>query len=512
MVDYKRILLLRSENVSQRGIAEVLGCSRNTVASVFAAAVAKGIVWEAVAGLDETEVRHLLLPEPTGREPGRVAPDFQLIHRELTRPGVTLLVLWNEYVSKTRTQGGVPYQYSFFNEQYRKWAHVNGATMTVPRSPGESVEVDWAGDPMGYLDPLTGAPCRGWLFVAALSYSAFGYVEACPDMSLDSWITAHVNAFDWFGGSARLLIPDNLRAGVSKPDRYEPVLNPAYEALAEHYGTAVIPARVRRPRDKPLAENSVRFLANTIAAILRDRFVGLAELNEAIRDEVTRINDRAFQKREGSRTAVFLVEEKPLLNPLPAFRFEMAELKKAKAGPNYHVEVGGCFYSVQSCLIGKTLDIRVTSRLVEVFDQGERIASHVKVVGAKGRYQTVAEHMPPAHRAQLKDWTPGRFTEWAQTIGPATRGVIEAILASRKIVEQSYRSCLGVMSLAKRQGGAARLEDACKQALTVTVQPSYTLVKRLWTTWEPVTPKVESLGDKGFVRGAGYYSDEENQS
>jgi len=251
MADYKRILQLRAEGVSQRGIADVLGCSRNTVAAAFAAAGARGVGWEEAAGLDADEVRRLLLGEPEPRQPGRAAPDFERVHRELGRPNVTLLLVWNEYADKCRAAGQAPYRYSFFNEQYRRWVQASGASLRMVRAPGESIEVDWAGDPMGFLDPLTGQSCRAWLFVAAWSYSAYSFVEAFEDMTLGSWIDAHIDAFEFFGGAAKLLIPDNLRAGVARSDRYEPALNPAYGRLADHYGTAVVPARVKKPRDYP---------------------------------------------------------------------------------------------------------------------------------------------------------------------------------------------------------------------------------------------------------------------
>jgi transposase len=381
------------------------------------------------------------------------------------------------------------------------------------RTPGESIEVDWAGASMSFIDPLSGAPTDAWLFVAALSFSAYAYVEAFTDMTLVSWIDAHVHAFEAFGGTARLLVPDNLRTGVSRADRYEPALNPAYAGLAEHYGTAIVPARVNRPRDKPVVEGSVRFVANQVAAVLRDRrFVGLAELNEAIFDQVDQINARGFQKREDSRLIVFLRDEKPLLRPLPPVRFELADLRKAKAGPNYHVQVDRNFYSVPSTLIGQSLDVRLTSGTVEVFAGTERVACHARLKGVRGRYCTVAEHMPAGHRHRLADWSPQRFEQWAATVGPNTVAAIQAILASAKIVEQSYRSCLGVMSLAKRQGGTTRLEDTCGRALDATPSPSYTLIKKLWTTWEPADPPpAASLGDAGFVRGADYYTQDEVQ-
>lgn len=512
MVDYKRILRLRAEGVSQRGVADALGCSRNTVAEVVQAAKALGLGWEEVADLDSGEVRHLLLPGPPEKVSGRVRPDFSKIHQELARPNTTLLLLWNEYAARCRAEDGAPYQYSFFCEQYRRWAQASGATMRIAREPGEALEVDWAGDAMEYADPTTGELRPAWLFVAALSFSAYSYVEAFADMTLASWVEAHVNAFAFFGGAARTLIPDNLRAGVARSDRYEPALNPAYAQLADHYDTVVMPARVRHPKDKPVVEGSVRFAANAVSATLRDRFfIGLGELNQAIADEVELINARPFQKREDSRLLVFLRDDKPALRPLPPVPFELAVLKKAKVGPNYHIQVEGCFYSVPSRLIGQTLDVRTTSRTVEAFAGLERVAVHPRLAG-KGRYATVEEHMPRAHREQLRDWTPERFTRWAATIGPATVQVVEAVLASKKIVEQSFRPCLGIMSLAKKQGGSARLEQTCAHALSATPSPTYTLVKRLWARWEPQpAPPAASLGDKGFVRGASYYDQNQGE-
>jgi transposase len=509
-VDYKRILQLKAEDVSQRGIADVLGCSRNTVASALAAAEAAGLTWDGAAERDGAEVRRLLLGAPR-RQKGRAEPDFQQVHKELGRPHVTLVTVWNEYATRCRLEGSAPYQYSFFCEQYRRWAGAMGAVMRIAREPGERVEVDWAGDPVSYRDPATGQPLEGWLFVAVLPYSAYAYVEAFADMRLGAWIDAHVAAFEFFGGAARLVTPDNLRVGVSRADRYEPALNPAYQQLADHYGTAVVPARPRRPRDKPAAEGGVRHVAYAVAAALRDRrFFSLGEFNEAVFDEVAKINARPFQKRGDSRLIVFERDEKPLLRPLPPFRFEVAELRKAKPGPNYHVQVGGNFYSVPARLIGRVLDVRVTSRLVEVFDGPERVASHARIKAGKGRYATVVEHMPAAHRAQAAEWTPERFACWAARIGPATAEVAAAILGSSKVPEQSYRSCLGVVSLAKKKGGPARLEQACERALAATPSPSYTVVKRLWADWQPprdTEPGAPSLGGKGFVRGAGYYAD-----
>lgn len=507
-VDYKRILQLDALGVSQRGIAEVVPCSRNTVSVVLRTAAEHGVTFEDVKGLDPAQVRARLTKEAV-RNSVHTAPDFEWVHGELAHPNVTLSLVWAEYAAKIRLRGELPYAYTTFTEAYRAWVKVTGATMRIERKPGERVEVDWAGDTMDYIDPATGAVRKAFLFVAALPYSAYFYVQACPDMSLVFWLDAHVGAFEFFGGAGRFLVPDNLRAGVSKADRYEPVLNKAYAAMAEHYGTVVMPARVRKPRDKALAENAVRFGANTIIATLRHRqFIGLAELNEAIGEQVKLLNGKPFQKREGSRLEVFLAEEQDLLVALPPIRFELADLRKAKVGPNYHVQVDWNFYSVPARLIGKRLDVRLTTRMVEVFDGPERVASHARLRSVRGRYQTVEEHMPPAHRAQLRDWTPARFTTWAAEIGPNTTAVIESILASKAVVEQAYRSCLGVMSYATKTGGHTRLEQTCKKAFEMSASPSYALVKRLWPLWTPEPTGPKSLGDAGFVRGADYYAND----
>jgi transposase len=509
-VDYKKILQLEAAGVSQRGIADVLSCSRNTIAVVLSTARSRGVVYDDIAGMEPAGVRTLLAGE-TERVSDRVAPDLVEVHRELARPNVTLQLLWGEYAVRVRDGGGIPYSYQRFTHLYRQWVKVTGATMRMVRKPAERVEVDWAGDTMPYIDPGSGAVRAAYLFVAALSYSAYYYIEAFADMTLSSWLDAHVGAFEAFGGCGRFLVPDNLRTGVTKADRYEPVINPAYGQLADHYATVVMPARVRTPRDKGQVENVVRFGANAIGAILRNRrFVGLVELNAAITEQVAALNAKPFQKREGSRRDVFLRDEQPHLIPLPTMRFELAELKKAKVGPNYHVQVDTNFYSVPHHLIGKRLDVRVTSHVIEVFDGATRVASHQRVRDTRGCYRTVEEHMPAAHRAQLRDWTPARFTSWASEIGPQTTAVIGAILGSKTIVEQTFRSCMGVMSLGKKPGGTTRLEDACAKALSITPNPSYTLVKRLWASWEPSPAAApRSLGDAGFVRGSDYYAETE---
>ena len=515
MVDYKRILQLHAEDISQRGIAEALRCSRNTVARVLATAKGLQVSFAEVAGLDSSEIGHLLFPKQETSSPYK-QPDFPYIHKELARNGVTLLILWGEYANKCRQENDIPYQYSFFCEQYRRWAQATKATMRIPRKPAEITEVDWAGDTMVFVDPLTGERRDAYLFVAALTYSAYAYVEAFDNMALGAWIDAHVHAFSYFGGTTRLLVPDNLRTGVTRADRYEPALNPMYNALADHYQTVIIPGRVGTPRDKPQVEGSVRHIAYQIVAALRNRhFIGIYELNDAISEELERLNAKPFQKRDDSRIVVFSSKEKPLLRPLPTFPFEPSEFKKAKVAPNYHIQVDGCFYSVPSRFIGQGMDVRITARTVEISSGTERVATHPRILGRKGAYSTIEEHMPKEHRDYLRDWTPKRFKQWARSIGPKTEEAIDAILASKKIVEQGYRSSMGVLSLAKKEGGKKRLEDTCAEALAIMPNnPSYTLIKRLWKDWRPAAAndRPRSLGDKGFVRGIGYFKGSEVDS
>jgi transposase len=509
MVDYRRILQLRSEDISQRGIAEALRCSRNTVAAVFAQADVQGISFDEVASLDNGEIRDLLFFKATDKTTKRTAPDFEFVHKELARKNVTLLMLWNAYANRCRLAGEVPYQYSYFCEQYRKWASVTNATLHIPRTAGEITEVDWASTTMQYVDELTGEVKDGYLFVATLAYSVYKYVEAFADMRLSSWIEAHINAFEFFSGTTRLLVPDNLRAGVTKADRYEPVLNATYLAMADYYGITVIPSRVARPKDKPAVEGSVGHIAGSIAGTLRDRrFIGLFELNEAIFERLEVLNAKPFQKREDSRKIVFERDELPVLKRLPAVRFEPSELVKRKVAPNYHIQVDGSFYSVPHRLIGATLDVRITPRTIEVFSGSERVCTHTRTHNKKGAYFTIEQHMPSYHREYLSDWTPERFTSWAKTIGPFTVTAIEKILQSKKIVEQTYRSCLGVMSIARKDGGIARLEESCKRALELTGSPTYTMIKNIASDWQPETKKAQaSLGEKGFVRGSDYFKE-----
>jgi transposase len=315
----------------------------------------------------------------------RKQPDYEHVHRELSRSGVTLSLLWNEYCEICRLEGSLPLMYTQFCLHYRQYSVIHKATFHLEHKPGEHMEVDWAGTTMSLRDNVTNKAIPVYLFVAALSYSGCAYAEGFLSQNQESWISAHVNAFAYFGGVARILVPDNLKTGVVGYDWYTPVINKTYHEMAEHYATAVIPARVRKPKDKPRVEGTVGILSTWIIAALRNRqFFSLAELNKAVRIKLSEFNEKPFQKKTGNRFST-LEEEKPFLLPLPAHSFEMAEWRVATVQFNYHIAVDKMNYSVPYEYIKRKVDVRITRNIVEIFYDGNRIASHSKLHGHPGQ-------------------------------------------------------------------------------------------------------------------------------
>jgi transposase len=374
---------------------------------------------------------------------------------------VTLTLLWHEY--KVAFPDG--YQYSWFCDQYRAWSAKLDVVMRQEHRAGEKLFVDYAGQTVEVVDRRTGEIRAAQIFVAVFGASSYTYAEATWTQQLPDWIGAHVRAFSFFGGTSELLVPDNLRSGVSKAHRYEPDLNPTYQDLASHYGVAVLPARVRKPRDKAKAEAGVLLVERWILAALRNRtFFSLEEVNREIARLLERLNTRPFKKLPASRRALFDQLDRPALRPLPAQPYEFAEWKKVRVNIDYHVEVDGHYYSVPYQLVRKSLEARYSERTVECFHKGQRVASHVRS-HLKGRHTTVVEHMPTSHRSYA-EWTPQRLIRWAEKTGPAIAGVVQTILERRAHPQQGFRSCLGIMRLGK-SFGEQRLEAACRRALTL---------------------------------------------
>lgn len=352
-----------------------------------------------------------------------------------------------------------------------------------------------------------------YLFVGVMTYSQYTYVEAFINEKQQAWITAHVHMYEFFGGIAKILVPDNCRTAVNhNKGWYTQELNATYHEMAEHYGTAIIPARVRKPKDKPNVEGSVGNISTWITAALRnEQFFSLSELNQAIRDKLDKFNANLFQKKEGSRRSLFLGEELPLLAPLPATRYELAEWKQATVQFNYHISIDKMHYSIPYEYIKRKVDVRITDKIIEVFYNHNRIAFHRHLYGRSGQYSTIVEHMPRDHQKYL-EWNGDRFREWAKRVGNNTYEVVNAILASGRVEQQSYKSCMGLLKLADRYS-VCQLEFACEKALSYTALPSYKSIKNILIAGQDKmlpgktdTARPESTQNNyGLTRGARYY-------
>jgi transposase len=447
---------------TNRRIARSCQISRPTVSDYLLRFAEAGLQWPAAAALDDATLEQkLFAPVAVAPTAGRAVPDWSQVHRELRRKGVTLTLMWHEYKA-AHPEG---FQYSWFCDQYRVWTRKLDVVMRQEHRGGEKLFVDYAGQTVEVVDRRTGEIRQAQIFVAVLGASNYTYAEATWTQQLPDWIGSHVRAFEFLGGISELLVPDNLRSGVSKAHRYEPDLNPTYADLASHYGVAVLPARVRKPRDKAKAEAGVLLVERWILAVLRDRaFFSLAELNREIARLLERLNSRPFRKLPGTRRELFEQLDRPALRPLPAQPYEFAEWRKVRVNIDYHVEIEGHYYSVPYQLVRKALEARYSERTVECFHKGQRVASHPRS-HLKGRHTTLPEHMPTSHRSYA-EWTPQRLVRWAEKTGPATASMVQTILERRVHPQQGFRSCLGIMRLGKRFG-EQRLEAACRRALTL---------------------------------------------
>lgn len=511
MTKYREILRLYSQGISQRSIALSCECSRNTVSKVVARAKELNITWPLSSEITDGELeKKLFSNSQQSTTVPRKYPDLEYIHKELAKNGVTLRLLWSEYCEECRLSNELPLMYSQFCYHYQQFAEKKRATMHIPRKPGEQIEVDWAGQTAAIVDRDTGEIIFAYVFVGVLSYSQFAYVEAFLSQDQESWISAHVNMYRFFGGVSRILIPDNLKTGVEKVSWYTPVINKTYHEMAEHYDTAVIPARVRKPKDKPNAEGTVGIISTWIIAALRkQKFFSLQELNGAIKEKLHTFNSKPFQKREGSRTSIFLEEEKSLLLPLPTNPYELAVWKQATVQFNYHITVDKMHYSVPYEYIKHKVDVRVTRNVIEVFYHNHRICSHPRLYGRAGQYSTNDAHMPEDHQNYLQ-WNAERFLSWAEKIGPNTNITVKSILSSHKVEQQGYRSCMALLKLADKYS-VPRLEAACKKALSYTPHPSFKSVKTILSTGqdkvtgEQTAKTNDDSANYGFTRGADYY-------
>ena len=383
MTNYKEILRLHSLGINNSRIAESCGCARSTVIAALQRAREQDLSWNKIKNCSTEEVAWKLYPFTSLGQQYKM-PDYEWVHREMQKSGVTLSLLWVEYCEQCRQNGELPYKSTQFNKYYADYVHKTKATMHLEHKPGETMQVDWAGQTAALVD--TGERMDAYLFVAVLPYSGYAYTEAFLDMKQEAWIIGHVNAYRYFGGVTRILTPDNLKTGVLKNSRAETVLNKSYQEIAEHYGTAILPARPRSPKDKAFMEGSVSVVSTWILAALRNcQFLSLMELNQAICEKLEAFNHKPFQKREGSRASCF-EEEKLFLLPLPDTPFELAVWKVATVQYSYHISVERMNYSVPYEYIKQQVDVRFTQTTVEIFFAGTRIASHLRLHDRPNQY------------------------------------------------------------------------------------------------------------------------------
>ena len=501
----KEVLRLTHElGLSVRQVREATGVGKTAVNEYVSRARVIGITWPIPPEIDDAELeRRLFVPAGFRDGHARVVPDWMKVHEELKRRGVTLMILWEEHRAACADGHG----YSQFCELYNKWRKRLSPIMRQSHVAGDKLFVDWAGDTVEIVDAMTGEVHAAHLFVAVLGASSYTYAEARWTETLPDWIGAHVNALDFLGGVPKAAVPDNLKAGITKPSRYEPGINRTYQDLADHYGFVVLPARVRKPRDKAKVEAAVGIVSRYVLGRLRNqRFFSLDELNAAVRDCVTAINAKVMKRLGQSRNDLFASLDKPVLKALPSERYTYAEWKRCTVAPDYHVEVDDHYYSVPCRLLRETVDARFTTATVELFHKGQRVAAHVRSRLAH-KHSTIPEHMPSSHR-RYAEWTPARMLREAASIGPATVALCEAIMRAKPHPEQGFRSCLGILRLAKNYG-VTRVEAAAMRGNDIGAT-TYGSIKSILEHGldrafaEPATPDAPPIRHAN-IRGPGTY-------
>ena len=497
------VLRLRADGLSKRKIAASLSIGVTTAGEIIRRVRRAGLSWPLPENLSDEAIERLVYPPtPVTAKDRRPQPEWAAVHRELRRPGVTLQLTWEEY----REAYPDGYGYSRYCDLYRSWEQRLSPTMRQVHVAGERTFVDYGGTTLEVVDGTTGEVRECQLFVAVLGASSFTFAEATFSQGLFDWIGSHVRAFEFFGGVTAQTVSDNLRSGVSKACFYEPVVNRTYSEMAAHYGTAIVPARPGKPRDKAKVEVAVQVATRWIVAKLRNRrFFSLSELNAAIRELTTQLNARVTRHLGTSRRALFDEIERPALKPLPVEPYVYAEWKERKVAFDYHVEVEHHYYSVPYTLLRETVWVRVAAQTVEVFHRGNRVAVHLRASSDR-RHTTIREHMPSSHR-RYADWTPERIRRQAGEIGRNTAALVEIIMRERQHPEQGFRASVGIIRLAKSYG-RERLEAACGRALEIGAR-SYTSVNSiLKSNLDAKRPAAATDGPSiahSNIRGPGYF-------
>jgi len=507
MRNIREILRLKfgDARLDHRAIAMAVRISPSTVSDVVLRFKASELEWPLPEGLSDTLLEQkLYASKRLGVATQKVVPDWQLIHSELARPDVTRALLWTEYKAKNGERG---FEYSRFCEGYAQWSSKLNLSMRQVHILGEKCYVDFAGKTVPIVDERTGEVLfEAQIFVGVLGGSSYTFAEAVASQQIPCWIQAHVKMLEFFGGVPQIIVPDNLKSAVTKADYYDPEINPTYNEWAKHYSVAVVPARVRKPKDKAKAEVGVQLVQRWILAALRNQtFYSLDELNEAIAGLLDQLNQKPFKRMPGSRAEAFQ-RERALLRPLPARPYDLGIWSRGVRVPfDYHVKAGDRLYSVPYRLAGQKVEIRLSASLVEIFHSGQRVASHKRVFG-EGPPITDPDHMPSSHRAYA-EWTPERIIAWAGEIGGPVAVFCANLMDRRAHPEQGFRSCVGVIQMADKYG-ASNLAAACSKAIRLRSFNCRTvrsiLKNNLQNCPDPAaTTFPEPLHEN--IRGAAYY-------
>lgn len=503
----KEVLRLKwTCGLSHRQISRALGISVGAISRYAARALAAELDWSKVQGLDEDTLERTLQLHPSEPASRRIEPNYAWIHQERRRKGVTLQLLWEEY--REANPGALTYRYTQFCQRYRKWANTLKRSMRQTHCAGEKLFADFAGQTISILNRESGIDFQAHIFVAVLGASNYTFACATRSEALSDWLGALADAMEFIGGVPALIVPDNPRALIAQPDRYEPALGRTAQDFVCHYATAMLPARPRKPQDKAKVEVGVQIVERWILARLRhQRFFSLAELNKAISTLLEELNQRPLKKLGQTRRAWFECLDRPVLRPLPTQRYELAHFAHCYVNIDYHVEIDAHYYSVPHNLVRQGVEVRITRNIIEILHRGKRVATHARS-HCKGAHTTISEHMPAAHRAHL-EWSPQRLIHWGESIGPNVATLIRHLLTHRPHPEMGYRACLGLLRLA-RQYDKQRLDAACCRAIRIH-SPTYRSVVSILKAGldQPIPPACTQplwqAPTHENVRGPAYY-------
>ncbi|MBE7073471.1 MAG: IS21 family transposase [Ruminococcaceae bacterium] len=513
----KEILEARHQGLSMNEIAKTLHVSKHSVSAVCSRAAAKELTPQRIGAMSDNEIYILLFPEKEASNVIYAEVDYDYVTAELKRTGVTMKLLHEEYTDRCRTDGTLPVGYTKFCTDYKAWRSSRDYSDRIVHKPGVTIEVDWSGPTMSYVDRQSKTDVTVYLFVATLPYSQYTYVEACPDMKQTTWVQCNVNMLRFFKGVPLRIRCDNLKTGViSHPKEGDIVLNDQYINFAEHYGCAILPAGVRKPKHKPSVEGNVGNIATAIIAKLRDTvFYSFQSLSNAVEDKLYEFNHKEFNKRDGSRYSVFTQEELPVLSPLPEHPYELCDwFRNRTVQLNSHVCFEKNYYSCHYSYLHQKVDLKVTATRVEIYCKGVRVQIHDRISPQfKNRYSTKESDMP--EHGRYLEWNEQRLCKWASDVGPSTTEVINRLFNSSTIREQAILPALSILKLTKKYS-STRLEDACELALTRIHSPRWKNLNSILNSNQDEIIRnrrdIEALSAEGFLRGDDFYENLEEEN